>query len=725
MSNPDPTVPSAEKPPAVPSLSENATPEEKDAHWLKHVYQGDHQRQLTLRAVLIGGVLGMFMSISNLYTTLKIGWSFGVAITACVLSYVLWNGFRRASGGRLTPMSMLENNCMQSTASAAGYSTGGTVGTAFGALFLIQGVHQPWTVLAPFVLFTAMLGVFVAIPMKRQMINYEQLKFPSGVAAAETLRSLYAHGGEAVRKAWSLIIALGAGAVVGLLRGYPMLVGAMAEAKRAPEWLVKLAGKFHIPEEIHIKLGAQGKALAGYSFEPSVLLIGAGMITGLRVSLSMLLASSVLYLGVTPWLDRVQTQRAGQAGFVRPLTRLDVVITNFPAAQSNAVFAAVLAANPALNTNAAQRLLTGLSRPVDRLTKKGEADALQAKLEAAGAQVMQRPEPVISPTRWALWGGTAIMVFSSLVALALQWRTVARAFRFVKGGGGRDDAISRIEVPTSWFVAGMIPITIGLVIVLKLSFDVSIALGLLAVAASFVVSLVCCRATGETDTTPIGPMGKVIQLLYALLPGAKGNISINLMSAGATSAAGGSSADLLTDLKSGYLLGANPRRQFLAQVFGVLFGTLAIVPAWYLMAPDKETLEQRFPVMPAASMWRAVAEILTKGANALNELPTFAKEAIVVGALLGVLLPVAAKFLGKRERFLPSAMGLGLGLVIPFSSALAFAIGATITEIWERRSRPKADIYNVPVASGFIAGEGIILAIIAILSTLVGFMALK
>jgi uncharacterized oligopeptide transporter (OPT) family protein len=80
--------------------------------------------QLTFRAVAMGGIIGMLMSIAGLYTTLKIGWSFGVAITACVISYVIWNGLRAASGGRLSRMSILENNCMQSTASAAGYSTG-------------------------------------------------------------------------------------------------------------------------------------------------------------------------------------------------------------------------------------------------------------------------------------------------------------------------------------------------------------------------------------------------------------------------------------------------------------------------------------------------------------------------------------------------------------------------------------------------------------------------
>src|SRR5437773_11538856 len=112
----------------MPIKGFKGTPEEIERQWFEKIYtgRGDRQKQLTLRAVLMGGVLGMFMSISNLYTTLKLGWSFGVAITACVLSYVIWNAIRALSGGKLNEMTILENNCMQSTASAAGYSTGGT-----------------------------------------------------------------------------------------------------------------------------------------------------------------------------------------------------------------------------------------------------------------------------------------------------------------------------------------------------------------------------------------------------------------------------------------------------------------------------------------------------------------------------------------------------------------------------------------------------------------------
>ncbi|MBK9201848.1 MAG: OPT/YSL family transporter [Candidatus Obscuribacter sp.] len=119
-----------------------------DDDWYKNVYQGDAVPQLTWRAVLMGGLLGALMSISNLYTMLKLGWAFGVAITACVLSFVLWNGLRLIFP-KLSEMSILENNCMQSTASAAGYSTGATVGLAFGALLMITGKHVDWQILLP------------------------------------------------------------------------------------------------------------------------------------------------------------------------------------------------------------------------------------------------------------------------------------------------------------------------------------------------------------------------------------------------------------------------------------------------------------------------------------------------------------------------------------------------------------------------------------------------
>ena len=649
---PDATSTPAPGASAIPPLPENATPEEKDLHWLKYHYQGDQQRQLTFRAVLMGGILGMFMSLSNLYTTVKLSWAFGVAITSCVLSYVIWNAMRALSGGRLSPMSILENNCMQSTASAAGYTTGGTVGTAFGALLLIEGVHQPWYVLTPFVLLSAALGVFLAIPMKRQMINHEQLRFPSGMAAAETLRSLYSHGQEAMQKARSLLMALAVGGVVGLLRTYGMLVEQLKNSGRPQAWLANLQSLLHIPEELAFPAWLNPLArghMVGFVFEPSVLLIGGGMLIGLRVGLSMLLGAVVLYFVVAPQVLGWDAAHAGLAGYV----------------------------------------------PSFKLSSEGN----------------------FNPTRWALWGGTSVMVFSSLTSLGLQWRTIGRAFSLFKKrqSTAQNDALAAIEVPGWWLAAGLVPIGAGLVATMYFSFHVSIGLGVISVLMSSLVALVCCRATGETDTTPIGPMGKVTQLLYAMLPGAVGNKIINLMSAGLTSAAGAASADLLTDLKSGYLLGANPRRQFLAQFFGVFFGTLAVVPAWYLMFPTKAVLESYNP--PATNMWKAVADLLTQG---VQMLPRTALWAIAVGSLVGILLPVLEQLFPKARRFMPSAMGLGLSWVITFQNSFSFAIGAIIVEVWTRFRPKNAGIYSVPIASGLVAGESLVAALIAIGCTLVG-----
>jgi uncharacterized oligopeptide transporter (OPT) family protein len=641
----------------LPIRGFKGTPEEIERQWFEKIYtgRGDRQKQLTLRAVLMGGVLGMFMSISNLYTTLKLGWAFGVAITACVMSFVIWNAVRALSGGRLSQMSILENNCMQSTASAAGYSTGAAIGTAFGALLLIQGTHQPWYIVAPFTLLTAALGVFLAIPMKRQMINQEQLRFPSGIAAAETLRSLYSKGAEAVTKAYALLIALAAGGLVGLLRTYGTLVEQLRNTGRPQLWLEKLNRILFLPESLNFPAWVnplpQGRQMLGLWFEPSVLLIGAGMITGLRVSLSMLLGSVLLYFVVAPPLVAMDAAHAGVTGYV--------------------------------------------------------------------ASFAIRPDGTFNPTRWALWGGTAIMVFSSLTNVALQWKTMARAFILFqkKERTTHTGTMDAIEVPVSWLIAGLVPITIGLIIVQHLAFHISIALGLVAVALSFVVSLVCCRATGETDTTPIGAMGKLTQLLYAVLPGAKGVASINLMAAGVTASAGGAAADLLTDLKSGYILGANPRKQFLAQFIGVLFGTLAIVPAWYLMVPDKAALEAFNP--PATNMWKAVADLLTQG---IHMLPPSAVWAIVIGAIAGVVLPVAATLFPKAQPWIPSAMGLGLSWVITFDNCLSFAIGAVLVAVWNKLSKKQSDLFAIPIASGFIAGEALIAALIAIGCTIVGLI---
>jgi uncharacterized oligopeptide transporter (OPT) family protein len=242
------------------------------------------------------------------------------------------------------------------------------------------------------------------------------------------------------------------------------------------------------------------------------------------------------------------------------------------------------------------------------------------------------------------------------------------------------------------------------------------------VAMCFVLSLVVSRATGETDLSPSGAMGKLMQLLFALISppaavGAATSVTHNVMSAGIAVNSSGAAADLLSDLKTGYLLGANPRRQFLAQLAGVFFGVLVSVPAWYLMVPNFTALEN-YP-NPGAQIWVAVARALTGG---LSSLPPSILVAVLIAAGIGVMLPLLERALPKARPYLPSATGLGLGWVVPFSIPLSFAIGGVIVAVWRRLSRGTEDTYSVPVASGLIAGESMVKALLAMLATAIGLM---
>src|SRR5262249_34177091 len=216
-----------------------------------------------------------------------------------------------------------------------------------------------------------------------------------------------------------------------------------------------------------------------------------------------------------------------------------------------------------------------------------------------------------------------------------------------------------------------------------------------AVALSFWLALVACRVTGETDTTPVGAMGKVTQLIFgALRPG---NVNVNLMSANITAGAATSSADLLTDLKSGYLLGANPRQQFLAQFAGIFVGTVVTVLTFAVLVPDAQVLgTDQFPA-PAARTWSAVAIALSKGLASLEPLKLWL---IFAGAMVGAVLTLAPVLLPKYQDYLPSAAAFGLAWVFHWYYGLLFFLGALIALIVARRKPQFAEEFTLPVASG-------------------------
>jgi uncharacterized oligopeptide transporter (OPT) family protein len=514
-----------------------------------------------------------------------------------------------------TPMTILENNCMQSTASSAGYSTGGTLISAFAAYIIVN--HQPMSVplMLAWVFFIAVLGVTMAIPMKRQMINIEQLRFPSGVAAAETLRALHAKSSEGLRAAKALGLA---GLIAALdkiwAEGLPTISPSL-ERFSSGTLLTALQKSL---------LGTQYETWSDRTvvFSWDVIFLAAGAITGMRVCATMFVSGTLCWAMVVPVLQ------------------------------------------------------------------------MHGLIEGAGfAAIVQ----------WTLWFGASCMLAAGLLSFALSWRTALSAFRDLgQMLSFRSAAASEpwhIEAPMSWFAVGQVVSLVALGWLGHASFGMPVWETAIAVALSFWLALVACRVTGETDTTPVGAMGKVTQLIFGAL--SPGNVNVNLMSANITAGAATSAADLLTDLKSGYLLGANPRQQFLAQFSGIFVGTLVSVLTFAVLVPDAQVLgTDQFPA-PAAQTWSAVAIALGKGLSSLESAKLWL---ILAGSVVGVLLTLAAVLFPKAQEHLPSASAFGLAWVFPWYYGLLFFLGAFIALLFERRKPKLAQELTLPVASGVVAG---------------------
>jgi len=194
-------------------------------------------------------------------------------------------------------------------------------------------------------------------------------------------------------------------------------------------------------------------------------------------------------------------------------------------------------------------------------------------------------------------------------------------------------------------------------------------------------------------------MGKVTQLTFGAL--SPGNVNVNLMSANITAGAATSSADLLTDLKSGYLLGANPRKQFLAQFSGIFVGTVVTVLTFAVLVPSAQVLgSDQFPA-PAAQTWAAVAKALGQGLSSLEPVKLWL---IFAGSVVGVVLTLAPVLLPKYQAYLPSAAAFGLAWVFHWYYGLLFFLGALVALLLERRKPKLAEEFTLPVASGVVAG---------------------
>lgn len=594
-------------------------------------------RQLTVRAVVTGMLIGGLLSLCNIYMGLKVGWGMGMSITAALLGFGIWQLLRLT--GRVEGLTIYESNLNQTAASsAAAISSAGLV-APIPALTLLTGQQLSWGELVIWTFSVCLVGIVTAVGLRRQMIVVDKLTFPGGVATAETLTEIYSQGTEAMARI--RMLSLGA-----LIAAVIKVAEHVAKIPRWPipgGWGVKSGGALE-------KAGHGGVTAAnlGFALEPTALMYGVGVLIGPRVGISMMLGAVVAWAWLAPL--------AFDAGWV-------------PAG------------------------------PVDA-TKSWYTQGLQ----------------------WLLWPGVAMMVTAALTSFAFSWKSIASAFRPGKKASA-DGTPSNPEddiMPRQWFILAII-VVMAISVVLQVTlFSITAWIAALGVLLTFILALVAARVSGETNITPVGAMGKVTQLVFAVL--SPGQPAANLMSANVTGGAASQCADMMHDLKTGHMIGAAPGPQFIAQVFGALAGALAGSAGYLILIPDpkKQLLTDEWPA-PSVASWKAVAEIFMHGTDAL---PPGAVQGMLLGGLAGILLAVFEKVLPKKARiWVPSATSVGLAFVIPAYNAISMFLGAIAAWALGKWVPKWSTRFLIVFASGLIAGEslsGVALAIQEILKGITG-----
>ncbi|SPO25491.1 related to permeases - unknown function [Ustilago trichophora] len=632
----------------------------------------EETRQLTIRSLVVGTILGCIIAASNVYLGLKTGFTFGASLFGAILGYSIIKLMSKAlpeklGGGFFGPR---ENCTIQTAATAAGSLTGMFV-AAVPAMYQLDLLHDPLKDFGRLITFSAVsayYGVFFAIPLRKFYILKQKLIFPSPTATAFTVRSLHAPGGELTAKKQSralMISFAGAFAFVvvnqyasGILMDWHIFY-----------WLYKWGWK---------------KALVvdnwGWLIEWTPAFIGAGMLSGMNASYSFLGGSFLMWAMIGP---------------------------------------AIIATGQASGRH------TGMSASAD------PKEPLRWAYTSMSFNPNKQPLNAASPRYWGLWPGVLMMLAYSFAEIAMNGPTI---YRGVKAGAVElyckiarkepptyeeaiaDPVAKSDQVPVWAWVGGLFLSIVFTCLVCCLQFHMNLGNVILAIILAFIFSFVGVQASGATDTNPIGTVAKASQLIVggALRgqgkTGASGLLE-NLIAGSIASSAASHAVDMVGDLKTGHLLRAKPRNQFWAQIFGsfwsifVSTGLFVLFTKAYPCITDASAEECPFAA-PAVAAWKAVAVAVIS-----PKLPVSLSSGMTaIGFAIISVLTVVAKYLWipqKYHVYVPNWNAVGLGFVVPQTYyPIAMCMGATGALIWKGKKPQSFDLFAFAIAAGLIAGEG-------------------
>jgi OPT family oligopeptide transporter len=609
------------------------TRRQKDQWWLDNVFRGD-MPQLTLRSGITGFLLGGILSSTALYIAAKTGVTIGVGLTSVIMSFAIFRILHTL--GAATDYTILENNCTQSIATSAGYMVAPLI-AAMPAYMLVTGNIVPWWQMMLWMIIASTTGVLLAFPMKRRFINEDQLPFPEGRACGVVLDALYT--GSAA-----------AGMYKARLLGYTAVFAGLFQIIVSDGWMKLIQFKL-------LRMNQWAGLKQAWNLQERVDSYYYDAAARLNLWMPTINGIDIRQLGLRFTLDAALTGFGGLVGIRVSSSIMLGAIINF----------VILAPIMIQHGDIVQRVLpSGKIAPISRI------------------EIVNQ---------WSLWWGVSMMVFGSLVGLFARpeifttaWKNLVAKRR--PAGDGDADPLRHIEVPLWISYVGVPVMSVVGASVSHTFFAVPWLLAFISLPLIFVLAIICTNSMALTSWTPTGALAKITQFSMGAIDHT--NPASNLIPAGMTADISNNAANLLSDIKPGYMLGGKPRHQVVGHLIGILSGAVFAVPLYFLLflPPDHDGVRSTATIvsdqfaMPAALQWKGVAEIIARG---VSSLPQSALVTAAIAAICAVVFEIAR--IRTTGRFPLSAISIGLGVILPPEASLSMWIGAFVFWWMGRRNQ--------------------------------------
>ncbi|MDO4537466.1 MAG: OPT/YSL family transporter, partial [Coriobacteriales bacterium] len=228
------------------------------------------------------------------------------------------------------------------------------------------------------------------------------------------------------------------------------------------------------------------------------------------------------------------------------------------------------------------------------------------------------------------------------------------------------------------------------------------------VALSLVTTIMSAQSVGQTGIDPMEIFGLIVLLAVAAL-GESSQVRLFFV-AGIIAVACGLGGDVMSDFKTGQILGTNPREMWIGQAIGALLGTVVSVVVMVALVGAYGT--EAFG--PGQLFVSAQASVVATMVSGIPSVPAF-----VIGLVAGIVLYCLG---------LPSMM-IGLGVYLPFYMSLSAPLGALAKLVYDRVAKKSTannelshDDTGIIVASGLLGGESIVGVCIALATVIAGLM---